>query len=68
MADPFKDTRDPLVRSMERNAVLAIQHERDRYKDALERIAANSKGLIRRAATQALYPDSQADGGSEHGK
>jgi hypothetical protein len=62
--DPFKDTRDPLVRTMERNAVLAIQHERDRYKAALENIAANSKGLIRRAATQALYP--QADGRVEH--
>jgi len=61
MADPFKDTRDPLVRSMERNTVLALEHERDRYKDALERIAENSKGLIRRAATQALYPDSQSD-------
>jgi len=43
MADPFKDTRDPLIRSMERNAIARLTEERDRYREALQRLCDPNK-------------------------
>lgn len=56
MSDPFGDKRDPLVKTMERNAVVQSREEIGRLRTALKKIIDISQRTPRRVLAEGEYP------------